>query len=71
LTSAGRRKHDRIEKMELKPINLLVAAVLASAVVWLLHYILDASGLGGMATVVALALVWAFLVYKMLTSRPE
>jgi hypothetical protein len=59
------------KKMELKLINLLVAAVLASAVVWLLRYILDASGLGGMPAVVALALVWAFLVYKMLTSRTE
>lgn len=57
--------------MELKPINFLVAVLLASAVVWLLHYILDASGLGGMATLVALAVVWAFLVYKMLTSRTE
>jgi hypothetical protein len=57
--------------MELKPINILVAAGLASAVVWLLHFILDASGLGGMATLLALALVWAFLVYKMLTSRTE
>lgn len=57
--------------MELKPINILIAAALASAVVWLLHYILDASGLGGMATLVALAVVWTFLVYKMLSSRTE
>lgn len=57
--------------MELKPINILIAAALASAVVWLLHYILDASGLGGMVTLVALAVVWTFLVYKMLSSRTE